>query len=406
MDHTTGLKRNVTVYYISNALSGLLFTIPVWVAFHQQYLDYSQLAFIAGLSYFVTLILELPTGALADLIGRKRTIIIGQVLIGVFRIFLGFSFAPWMFYVAWLGEAAGNAFVSGADKALLYDSLKECGDEKKFPGIVAKSSLVRRALMVAAVLSGGYLYQYFEGLPFILRGLAYMVMAIVSVFLIEPDVESYKFTLKNYTRQAKKGFIHLLRTPYLKSLTAYYTVVVGIIWVCQDYFVNTFAKDSGYTEKEQSWVFASLYLISTLVVLFLTRNESKIMNKKLLYVSMAAILIVSLVPGYYASKLVVYFLIFGLNLTSAMQRALLDNYVNEELESKYRATAMSGLNLLVSGVYMAVLFISGPFQDEYSNRFVWSALGIAAVLLLVPLTTLLLSRLKAKEEADRDIITR
>lgn len=291
-----------------------------------------------------------------------------------------------MFYLAWLGEGAGNAFVSGADKALLYDSLKELKSEKRFSKIIAKSSLIQRPLMVAAVLSGGYLYEYFVGLPFLLRGGAHIIMAATCIFLTEPLLDTYKFSLQNYIRQAKEGFTHLLRTPYLKSLTGYYTVVVGIIWVCQDYFVNTFAKDSGYSEKEQSWVFASLYLISTLIVLFLTRNEDKMPRKRFTYISMAAILVVSLIPGYFADKMLVYFLILGLDLSSSLQEVLLDNYVNEELESKYRATAMSGLNLLVSGFYMAVLFVSGPFQDQYSNRFIWTILGIVAFILLVPLT--------------------
>lgn len=380
------LNTNIKIYYINSALGGLLFTVPVWVAFHQRYLTYTQIAFIAALSYLVTLVLELPTGALADLIGRKKTIIIGQVLIGVFRIYLAFAVTPLMFYIGWLGEAVGNALVSGSDTALLYDSLKDLKKEQSFAKIVARSSLVRRGLLVLAVLSGGYFYEYFVGLPFILRGAAYMIMAVFSLSLIEPKIDTYTFSLKNYVLQTKEGVKHLLRFSHLKALAAYYSITVGIIWVLQDYFVNTFAKDSGYTEIEQSWAFASFYLISGLIVLLVTRNEVKMPNKKLVFVTVPMLLVVALLPGYFASKLVVYFLILAVNITSAIKGSLLDNYVNEEIDSKYRATALSSLNLAVSGVYILLLLGTSPIQDLYSNRLAWSLIGIVALVVLVPLT--------------------
>lgn len=390
-DYTHKLNRNITIYYISSALSGLLFTVPVWVAFHQQYLSYSQMALVAAVAYGVTLVLELPTGALADLIGRKKTIIIGQLTIGIFRILLGFATTPIMFYVAWIGEAVGNALVSGSDTAILYDSLKDTHQEERFPRIVAKSSLVRRSLLVFAVFSGGYLYQFFVGLPFILRGSAYLAIAIVSLWLTEPKIDTYIFSFKNYILQTKEGFKHLFRSTQLKISAYYYGLAVGVIWVLQDYFVNTFAKDSGYTETQQSWMFSSFYLISTLVVLYITRNKDKMPNKHTIYVSVSLLLALALLPGYFASKFLVYFLILLINITSAIKGALLDNYVNQEIDSKYRATSMSSLNLLVSAVYMLILVITGPLQDAYSNRAVWSLLGIVILVLLFPLTWRLVS---------------
>lgn len=186
--------------------------------------------------------------------------------------------------------------------------------------------------------------------------------------------------------QTKEGVQHLLRFSHLKALAAYYSITVGIIWVLQDYFVNTFAKDSGYTEIEQSWAFASFYLISGLIVLLVTRNEVKMPNKKLVFVTVPMLLVVALLPGYFASKLVVYFLILAVNITSAIKGSLLDNYVNEEIDSKYRATALSSLNLAVSGVYILLLLGTSPIQDLYSNRLAWSLIGIVALVALVPLT--------------------
>jgi MFS family permease len=389
-EYFTRLRNNIKIYYLSSALSGLLFTVPIWVAFHQRYLSYTQMAFIAALSYFVTLILELPTGALADLIGRKSTIILGYLFIGIFRIFLGFATTPVGFYLGWIGEAIGNALVSGADTALLYDTLKELKNESQYSRIVAKSSLFRRSLLVLAVLSGGYFYKIFVGLPFVLRGVAYLLMAISSIFLIEPKIDTYTFNLKNYWLQTKEGVSHLLRSSHTRVLTGYYAVVAGTIWVLQDYFVNTFAKDSGFSDIEQSWAFSSFYLISTLVVLFITKNKDKMPRKNTIYLALPLMLIMALIPGYYASKFIVYFLILTINISSALNNSLLNNYVHEEVDSKYRATALSALNLVVSAVYLLILLATGPLQDLYSNRLVWSVIGLIVLVFAVPFTIKLL----------------
>ncbi|MBN1462391.1 MAG: MFS transporter [Paludibacteraceae bacterium] len=211
-------------------------------------------------------------------------------------------------------------------------------------------------------------------------------MAIASLKLIEPKIDTYTFNFKNYILQTKEGVKHLFRYPHLKLLAIYYSITVGIIWVLQDYFVNTFAKDSGYTEIEQSWAFASFYLISGIIILFITRKESRMPNKKVIYATLPLLLVGALLPGYFATKLVAYFLILTINVTSAVKGSLLDNYVNEEIESKYRATAMSSLNLGVSGIYMLILLSTAPLQDLYSNRLVWSLIGLIALIALIPLT--------------------
>jgi len=65
------LSRNIPIFYIYNALGAGLFFVPIWVVYQQEFMTFSQMAFFNALFYIIILVFELPTGAFADLVGRK-----------------------------------------------------------------------------------------------------------------------------------------------------------------------------------------------------------------------------------------------------------------------------------------------------------------------------------------------
>jgi len=71
--------RNTKLFIITQFLYALIFHIPIWIVFYEQRISISQISFLIGFQYLIQLVLELPTGALADLIGRKKTIILGYL---------------------------------------------------------------------------------------------------------------------------------------------------------------------------------------------------------------------------------------------------------------------------------------------------------------------------------------
>ena len=54
--------------------------MPVWVAYQLSLISYPQMAFAAAGSYLVQILFELPSGAIADLLGRRKTMIIGWLV--------------------------------------------------------------------------------------------------------------------------------------------------------------------------------------------------------------------------------------------------------------------------------------------------------------------------------------
>lgn len=385
MSYKKKLERNIKLGYFTSFTSALFFAIPIWVAFYTRVLNFTQLAFLTALALATTLFLELPTGALADLLGRRKTIMLGWFIIGIFNIYLSFSSSFWPFAIVFIARGVGEALISGADTALVFDTLKELKRENFYSRYMGRTGFIYRLGLVVATLLGGYLYNIWIGLPYFLTGLI-QVSIIFLVFLkVEPKIDSEKFSLTSYLSQTKLGFAQLFKSSYLKKLSLYYTLLGGITWVCLTHFNLAFAKDFGFTEVQLSWVFGSLFLLNSLIIFVLMEKEGLLLTRKRVYLGLPLILSLSLLPGFFVTKAwLAPVLLLGVMLCGSSRFAILDRYTNKEFLSQYRATAISALNMLVSFVYIVIVVLGGPIQDTYNTKLVFTLLGVVTLVLVLP----------------------
>jgi len=383
MTYQQKLKRNLKLIYLANFFSALIFVIPIWVAFERRILTFTQMAMLQSILAAITIFLELPTGALADLIGRKKTIVLGWLIRAIASMYVAFASSFSMFFTAVIGFGISAALISGADTALTFDTLKELKQEDDFPKFIAKTGLAHQSGLIIATLLGGYLYRYWIGLPYFLMGITALITSFIILYMIEPKIDTVKFTLKAYVNQTKNGFKELFKTDYMKKLTIYYTFVGGITWSCLYYYNQPFATDVGFTEIQMSWVFGITMLLSSLSILLLVQSK-KFLSRNRVYLGFPIIMSLALLPGIFANKTIAPILLFGVTLSGSSRFAILNKYTNKEFESKYRATAISALNMLVSFFFIIVVGFSGKIQDLYNTKTIFTLLGILTVLLVFP----------------------
>jgi MFS family permease len=126
-------------YYGYIVLSNVLFFLPVDIIFFQERgLNLMEVFLINSIFSIGVAVLEVPTGAIADMIGRKKSLILGVFtwIISYLLFFYGWGFLA--LTVAYLTWALGSALTSGADTALIYDILHKNNkndDFKKYQGI-------------------------------------------------------------------------------------------------------------------------------------------------------------------------------------------------------------------------------------------------------------------------------
>ena len=157
------LHRNIPLFIAFRVLFHARFYYPViGVLFLDLGLTLEQYALLNVVWAVVIVVLEIPSGALADIIGRKRVVVLAAgLMVAEMAVF---AFAPrgtWMFGLLVLNRilsGAAEACASGADEALAYDSLPEADRKTTWPRVLESLMRWKSAGFFVAMISGAVLF--------------------------------------------------------------------------------------------------------------------------------------------------------------------------------------------------------------------------------------------------------
>jgi len=114
--------RNIRLYrlYVTFREPLLWGSILISFIMHVGHMSLAQIYFMESLVLLGTIFLQVPTGALADLIGRKKTVIFGSIMYSISIIWFSFGNSPLDMWGANILCMFGISFCDGADSAFLY----------------------------------------------------------------------------------------------------------------------------------------------------------------------------------------------------------------------------------------------------------------------------------------------
>ena len=131
---TPSYESNIPKIFVYQVLNNFMLFLPVWVIYLQRKFNLSltEVTFNDSAFWLTMALTEVPTGAVADTWGRKQSQLIGLGIVTVSV--LGFALAPVypLVLVANSLWAIGITFISGADLALFYDTLRALGREAEY----------------------------------------------------------------------------------------------------------------------------------------------------------------------------------------------------------------------------------------------------------------------------------
>lgn len=378
------VDRNIKYYYITEFLNNLFFLIPVYVAFQNQYLSLTQMGLLASARYVLMFLMELPTGVFADLWGRKISCAIGAALdaLGLFLIVL-FPSSFWII-TGTLIRAIGESAVSGANIALIYDALKENGQEEKFVIVAAREGLFTQIGLILATLTGGFLYSVTQTLPFLLTGTSMLISVIFYLKMKEPQIDTVKYSFSSYIIKTKDGVKELLKNSYTKYLSVYYMLVAGISWSWMTYLNLVFINSIGFSESTQGIIMSVIRAINAIIINVMAIKFLKFTRSKGAWIHPIIMIggsVLALVPNQALNILAIMPLMFA----STLRFNLLSKLTNEVFDSRHRATALSALNLLLGIVYSIIVAVSGPLAEATHPRWIYFWTGIVPLPVIIHL---------------------
>jgi len=163
---------------------------PVLVLYYTANgLNAIQIFTVQAVFHLAVLVLEVPSGYLADVVGRRRTLILGAVFfpLGLAVYTAGRSFAA--FIVAELALAVSAGLRSGCDSALLFDSLRQLDREMEYKRFEGRAATLARTGSAVSSVAGGLMAAVFLRLPFLVNIATALPLLPLSLGLAEPERE-------------------------------------------------------------------------------------------------------------------------------------------------------------------------------------------------------------------------
>jgi len=353
--------------------------MPIVIPFYEHNgLSMQSIMILQGVYSISIVVMEIPSGYLADVVGRRKTLIMGVVLgamgFGVYSISFGFI----GFLIAEVILGIGQSFVSGADSALLYDSLLEDGREKEYTRFEGRITSLGNLAEAIAGIGGGLLALLSLRTPYIAQTIVYALAIPASIGLREPIKQTpvLKANFREILHITEFALVknrELRRNIIFSSLIG--TATLTMAWFAQPYFEHVGIELSWY-----GFLWTALNLTVAVTALLAYKLEVKIGQKLSVWI------IALLIPGGYlalsgAHSLAGLLILFAFYMVRGFATPVLKDYINRITESNIRATVLSVRNFIIRLLFAALGPFAGYIKDFYSLSQAFLLSGIIFMVL-------------------------
>lgn len=368
------VKRNLSALYLVKIAKWMNLIMPVIVLFYKSNGLSMKDIFMLQSVYSITLMtLEIPTGYFADRAGRKTSILIGAALGFTGYLAYSFSFGFWQFVVAEVILGVSQSLVSGADSAMLYDTLAASKQNNRYTQLEGRVTSIGNFGEAFAGIIGGLLAVTSLRTPFYVQTCVALIAVPAALMLVEPPLKSIKIKpnfgeIRSVIYQALHGNIKLKWNTFFSAVTGAATLTMA--WFAQPYFgqINVAVSMFGI-------LWAVLNLSVGIAAVYAWRFEKRFGPAKTViiftFALISAYLLLPLMPGYTGlGALLVFYLARGLATPT------LRNYINIITTSEIRATVLSARNFLIRLIFAVTGPLWGWITDKYSLKMAIILAGI------------------------------
>lgn len=380
------LPRNITQLYLVKISKWFNLVMPIVVLFYQQNgMTMSQIFILKSIYSVAMVATELPSGYLADVWGCRKTIIWGSILGALGMLIYSFSSDFYSFVCAEIVLGIGFSFVSGADSAILYDSLKAENREDdyiKYEGSITSAGNFAEAL---AGIAGGLLASFSLRMPYYFQFFVACIGIPAAIMLKEPAhiLERVRLNMKQIISIVSQTYLQVeMRSAIMiSSFTGAATLTYA--WFVQPYFQEAKVPVSVF-----GVLWTLLNLSAGVFAMFSYRIERWLGQK---YSLIAIVILLS--AGFILTAFEISYagiaILFGFYIVRGIATPVLKDYINQYTDSKVRATILSVRNLEIRIIFAIIGPILGFLTDKFSLTTALVVCGItyfsAASLSILPL---------------------
>jgi MFS family permease len=380
------IKRNIKIDYLYRFVSSMDITAAIWVLYlSHKGLNLIEIGVLESIFHGTSLIFEVPTGAIADLMGRKKTLILGRICSTLSALLMIISSNFWGFALSFVISALSYNLNSGSEEALVYDSLKALNQEEEYTKINGNMNFIIELSQAIAVFLGGMLSEISFTLSYSLAAVLSLGAFSVSLCFYEVDLGKKKHESVSFISHFKQCFETIKSNRKLVLIMLFFSLLFTI-GTTTHFFSQQYFFSYGFTKAQIAIIFVINGLICALGAKIAYWIEKKL-GKKGVVLILPIMNTLSLVGLALTGKFVSIIFFFMFSFIIAMYYPISSNYINELIPSTQRATLISVESMCFS-IMMLIFFPLVGFIGEKTSLSFGFLLGGVVILLLTLLFTL------------------
>ena len=381
------MARDLRLFYLFRLLATSYLWVPISVFFMaSRGIGFDQVMILSAIYSAVVVLVEVPTGAFADRLGRRASMMAGALAMvaSCLVAYSAHSFAA--FLVAEVLSATSIALCSGADSAYLFDLLQDNGCGHEYPRRESVASAWHQAGNATAFAAGGLIGEIDLAIPYLFTAGVSAAAFFVALSmrgeerLAERRRQPIAAELREYLHLMNDSVRDVARNRRLAWII-FYSAVVFALFRLTIYLYQPFLDARGFAIWETGMVFAGVYFLAAFVA-HRASHLRKWLGEETLVWGLLATLVVSFVllnqiAGPWALSLLAI-----QAAAKGLYSPLVKPILNREITDSGRRATVLSVESIARRIATGVISVFAAFYGAYSGIYVCAALGLGGFLAL------------------------
>jgi MFS family permease len=393
---------NVWKSYVFTFLTSFQLWWPIWVIYltDERGFSLTQVSVLEALFWIVIVCAEVPTGMVADRYGRKISLVSSAAFTSVAILVFGMAGNYLVVLLAYFLWGIGLTFQSGADSALVFESLKKLGREQDYQRIAGVGWGLFSLGATCGLLAGAPIAAATNlSTPILLSAAVMFVALFVAWSMKEPDLPHEELRL-GYRSLLTESLGTAWRSPPIRAMLLLSALLIASPNVAI-VFSQPFLEDHGISVG-MFGVWQAPTRLAGMAASVLAYRISGALGYRRTFA--AAFLLLggsyALLGGWDS----VYAFI-GIGMTLVVMSALfplVTDYLNQRIPNNQRATILSYRQLVTSIAIAAIQPVQGIIADQASLQAMFLATA-CFVFVVMPVALFYWLRADRKEPPPKPV---
>jgi MFS family permease len=383
------MRRYFTVWWVYSFGGGFLFGVyPLFL--RARGLNQLQMNSVLATYFMVTFLTDVPTGAFADALGRRRSFMLGCALRTVAFTVYFFAYRYPMFLLGEAIDGIGTTFCNGAIDAWGVDALDQAGFQGLKDRLFSRISQLTNVGFMASAVIGAYVADHNIAWPWVLGAAGYSVAGLVGAMLMsDSGPKGAQLDLAAMATLVGQRILGGLREGFGRRSVLLLSLANGVLFAAWSPYWLEWPQFFNDTYAIGIWIVGWLYAVFTIArmlgaeAMIRIGGDENIRPQRLTLLAIASAVLMFSAGAIGHRPSIVLPILAALNFCWGSLMPLAQSWFNDQIGAAERATLLSfNTTFATLGGSMGLL-AGGVIADRAGIQATWQFSGLLS-LAVVP----------------------